>query len=304
MPKLSVVIAYQDRADQVVRSLDAWSRQDDCGGSVDIETILVDDGSRYGIPVGIGERYGTRIIQIQGDPTRRNPAVAWNAGLRAATGDVLACTHPEIIPSNNVARFMVGTCLGDPRILDRLRVWVPGKGPGWDQGIKEVVLSDEAIHRLSGYAVRANVTVFRQVEGQPLPEDLTDLSRSGPAFWQSPTDFGGHTNEEILRRFRGFFWNNLFALRADTWRWINYHRPSRDWGMDDEDFQRRNQILGITYAFTDCAWGIHQVHSGSCRGPSDDHFDFKTLDDARLVWLHPETKDQTLALSRKFFWED
>jgi glycosyltransferase involved in cell wall biosynthesis len=241
----------------------------------------VDDGSQIE-PRKICQEHGAELLVAQADYSRRGPSVAWNVGLRAASGDVVACTHPEIVPDMNVARYLYGVCAADARYLPAIETWShDSRGKRW-------IHSDD-MKALGETAVRANVSVYRLQDHhrQTIVDDDTygafRLVEEDPAFWCVPTEFGGLTNDEIRKKHSDFFWNNLFAMRREIWAWMNYFRDSPDWGIDDTDFQERNVHLKIPYVFSNSTHGYHQWHTGSFRSGLTDLVQFNSLEEARLL---------------------
>lgn len=84
-PLLSVVIPTWNRAPVVGDAIDsALAQRKDA-----IEVIVVDDASTDDTVTRLTHRYGTRIQLLQ-LPQRRGPGAARNAGVRVATGEMLA----------------------------------------------------------------------------------------------------------------------------------------------------------------------------------------------------------------------
>jgi glycosyltransferase involved in cell wall biosynthesis len=84
-PLLSVVIPTWNRARLVGEAIESALMQRE--GAV--EVIVVDDGSTDGTPDALAGRFGARIRLLR-MPERRGPGAARNAGVRAATGELLA----------------------------------------------------------------------------------------------------------------------------------------------------------------------------------------------------------------------
>ena len=84
-PLLSVVIPTWNRARLVGEAIESALAQRQ--GAV--EVIVVDDGSTDDTPDALAGRFGSRIRLLR-MPERRGPGAARNAGVRAATGELLA----------------------------------------------------------------------------------------------------------------------------------------------------------------------------------------------------------------------
>lgn len=286
--KLSVVISAYHRSRQLIRSLVSWACQD----WVDFELVIVSDGYLGGV-VEVCEAFAQaspiplKYIKLDSKPLRAGPTNAWNAGLRASSGEVLACTHPEVMVSRNAARALYGSVACNVDLLSGLSIHL-GDSERTSVGC---MLGEKA-------PIHTGLRVYRLNEG--LTNLLTraeacDISAllELPKFWNEPSEFGGLTNTHI-KEYDAFFWNNLWGMSAATWEWMNYLRPSEEWGADDTDLQNRAKLLGLKYVFPEGAFGIHQWHDASCRGPFSDIKVYETQEEARLVELYPETAGVTL----------
>jgi glycosyltransferase involved in cell wall biosynthesis len=97
VPLLSVVIPVWNRRRLVCEAIDSALGQ----RAGDVEVIVVDDASTDGTAAAVGDRFGSRVRLLR-MPRRSGPAAARNAGVRMATGTLLA-------------------------FLDSDDVWLPGK---------------------------------------------------------------------------------------------------------------------------------------------------------------------------------
>lgn len=100
--KISVVMAYYDRAKQFAVTLDTYRHWYSYGG-IDLEVVVIDDGSPGplsdveellasklpGVPCHV-ERYERRPGGVA-----RNPGPLYNLAVSRATGDVIFLTNPE-----------------------------------------------------------------------------------------------------------------------------------------------------------------------------------------------------------------
>lgn len=282
-------MAAKNRAAQIERSLWAWRHQTLVP---DIELIVVDDGSWDHEELRKHcHDYDARYEPITGNPDRMGPSIAWNHGLRSATGDVIALTHPEIIPDFDCARVILGGVLGDAALCEGIRLWT--QQPEWF--VRAADLQERAI--------RITVPVYRlQVQHDPelvsWQEDPRKLQNL-PDFWDARTDFGGLTNRDI-QGYQGFFWNNLFALHTQVWRWMNYLTPLQAWGIDDTDFQNRDKRLHLIYVHTipEGPHGYHQWHPASFRGGFSNERSYNSEEEARLIELYPDTANQPCPFSQ------
>jgi len=90
-PKVSVIVPTYNRDELLQHGLKSLRSQ-----SLDAEIIVVDDGGSHPSTTRKHcETYGARYIRLE-SPDRRVPSVPINAGVRAATGDIIVLTCPEI----------------------------------------------------------------------------------------------------------------------------------------------------------------------------------------------------------------
>lgn len=123
-----MVVATWNRADRLPRLVEALGRQE---GAPPFELVLVDDGSTDGTPAAVaslaeGASFAVRSVRLE---QNNGPAVARNAGWRAATGRLVAFTDDDCWPSPGWLAALVaaaddadlvqGTTLADPDATDR-----------------------------------------------------------------------------------------------------------------------------------------------------------------------------------------
>src|SRR3954468_11065279 len=123
-PSLSVVVPTYQRRDPVRRLLDALAPQ----LAADDEVIVVVDGSTDGTVEMLGAMSYPVPLRVQTQPNS-GLAAARNAGIAAATGDVVWLVDDDMIPSDGLvdrhrrvhqdggeARFLMGPCLPPPEV--------------------------------------------------------------------------------------------------------------------------------------------------------------------------------------------
>lgn len=93
--KLSIVIPYYNRRELLVNVLRSINM------TGDIEIIIVDDGSDKAIDFP-----DCRIIRLERAKEWRGACIAYNIGLKAATGDVIMINSSECIHVGNVTRYI------------------------------------------------------------------------------------------------------------------------------------------------------------------------------------------------------
>lgn len=90
-PEISVIVPHLNQPAALARLLDSLDAQRP--GNVPFEVIVADNGSRCPLPAKIADREGLRVV-VEHTP---GPGPARNAGVRAATGAILAFTDCDCI---------------------------------------------------------------------------------------------------------------------------------------------------------------------------------------------------------------
>lgn len=269
---LSVVIAHKNRPHLLARSLACWRNQRAAPG---LELLVVDDGSDE-LPSLAAATYDATIVQTaRPSADRRNPSVAWDTGLRAAWGEVIACCGAEMMPDRDCARFLYEAPMGI--------------GEEWDlythgQPVKSA-------RGLSEFTVCASVPMLA------LPNvdiDVVDW-RSDPRHLETLAGFGEvmtslwRTNNAI-RQTQGYISHSLFSMRRELWQWINYIRHTQDYGTDDVELHHRCVRLGIAHVYAvNTPYVYHQWHAPHAGTSCADLQIPETEDEARLLGMYPDT---------------
>lgn len=105
-PAVSVVVPARDAAATLPRTLAALAGQDHRGPT---EIIVVDDGSTDET-AGIARAAGARVVSLEG---QHGPAGARNAGIAAATGELLAFTDADCVPAPGWLAALVAALVDD-----------------------------------------------------------------------------------------------------------------------------------------------------------------------------------------------
>ena len=129
MISLSVVIPTKDRADALVRTLDAIEAQQ--AGDAELEAIVIDNGSTDRTLAEVRQRAGASLpIRLLEQPTG-GPAAARNAGAAAASGEILLFLGDDTEPADEqLLRAHVNLHAARPEptygVLGRI-TWTPRK---------------------------------------------------------------------------------------------------------------------------------------------------------------------------------
>ncbi|MBA6414289.1 glycosyltransferase family 2 protein [Parahaliea sp. F7430] len=88
--KLSIILVAYDMQREIPRSLEALCPSYQLGGDqLDYEVVLVDNGSPTPLAINADDYPGLRLQQLRIDDAPPSPSYAVNAGVKAASGDVI-----------------------------------------------------------------------------------------------------------------------------------------------------------------------------------------------------------------------
>lgn len=100
-------------------------------GGTPLEVVLVDDGSLEPYRPPSGLRIEVRVIRLPAKTIALNPCVPINVGVRAARGDVIALSNPEILHSAPVLPALLEELeRGGPLTYVTAACWCPDQ-KGW-----------------------------------------------------------------------------------------------------------------------------------------------------------------------------
>lgn len=148
-PALSIIIPYHNRATLFARALDTYLLQ---ANAPPYELVVVDDGSDFApladvfahrqVWMNLLGNITVRVFRV--DPTYgpmpppRNPALAWNVGIRQAHADRVVITSPEIAmrSPHNLAALLVRTLDPWHAVVGNTydREWAATEFSGWIGG--------------------------------------------------------------------------------------------------------------------------------------------------------------------------
>ncbi len=128
MNSLTVVIPTKDRADALMRTLDALEAQR--VGDAGVEVVVVDNGSSDGTPARVRARAGGAALPVRLlEQPEGGPAAARNAGVAASNGEVLLFLGDDTEPADESllrAHLELHTARPEPAygVLGRI-TWTP-----------------------------------------------------------------------------------------------------------------------------------------------------------------------------------
>jgi len=162
-PRISVVLCSYNGARTIADCLDGLARLD----YPDYEVIVVDDGSRDAT-AAIAGRYNVALIRTP----KGGLARARNAGLAAASGEIVAYIDDDAYPDPHWLRYLAATFMsthhagvGGPNIAPPGDGWIAecvARAPG---GPQHVLLSDEEAEHIPGCNMAFRRTCLEAIGG-------------------------------------------------------------------------------------------------------------------------------------------
>ncbi len=168
-PLISVVIATRDRRDSLARCLDALARNGAQFGAA-WQTIVVDNGSSDGTAALLAQRQTRRDLALDVvAETQPGLAVARNAGLARAVGEIIAFTDDDCLVEQDWLAAMA-SAYRDTAAADAIGGWVglhdPADLPTSIRISVEPVWITDSLHALAqliGCNFSARAAAFRRV---------------------------------------------------------------------------------------------------------------------------------------------
>lgn len=188
LPTVTVIVPVKDGMDGLRKCVQALVRQDYPAELLQI--IVVDNGSVTSpVPVLPGDREVTLLFERYPGSYR-----ARNTGLGAASGEILAFTDADCVPSPNWISAAVRHLVDHPevdmvggRVVLTFRAGRPVNGP---ELLEHVTGFPQERYVRNGFAVTANMITRRQVFERVGPFDGT-LQSGGDAEWGRRVRSGG-----------------------------------------------------------------------------------------------------------------
>ncbi len=109
---LSLVMPYWERQAAADASLDAMAR---LYAGLDMEIVLVDDGSPVPYVPPSGLPWPLRVIRLPRKPGPLCPCAPFNRGVAEARGEVIGITNPENLHTRPVLQEMLAELAGRPK---------------------------------------------------------------------------------------------------------------------------------------------------------------------------------------------
>jgi len=91
---ISVIFPYWNRLEVTREALDAMAK---VYGGVDMEVVVVDDGSAEAFSVDREYPWSVRVLRLPAKDVAKNPCVPINYGVSKSQGDYLVITNPEVL---------------------------------------------------------------------------------------------------------------------------------------------------------------------------------------------------------------
>jgi hypothetical protein len=258
-PLCSVVLATFNRAKYLIRSLECYHRQDFDNDR--FELVVIDDHSTDGtrelvLAWSATTKIKTTLLTASPKPTAwRDCGAILNAGIRAASGEHILLTHPEVMPG----RKSVAACVEQLRDFryyqvekERCKEPVP---LGLYACCPVYYLSPQDQSRIDSVPWdRYGAGAIRDIEGF-----YTDDTNGHPDYRHDVTDKIG-TEGFRIQKWESF----VFAGHSrETWKRLGGLMETSRWGAVDCAWMMRRHALKIpnhTCLGPDCIV-IHQNHS-------------------------------------------
>jgi glycosyltransferase involved in cell wall biosynthesis len=233
MPKVSVVLVTYNRSHLLYRSLARYAAQ----SFQDLEVIVVDDDSTD-FTADLCDDYAQeldlkRITVRKRGAGWRDCAVNINLGIRAAKGELIAATHPEVIPGNKTLEYM------------------------WERR-KDMTYLSAKVYYLTPEQQAVIDTVPWDTEGALAVREL-------PNFYTSTSpEISGNSEYTPTAMDKHTVWESWVfgACTRKTWQYAGGFTEFEQWGAIDVDWLARRRLLQInTITLLDPeTYVVHQNH--------------------------------------------
>ena len=249
LKKVSVVMASFNRAHLLARSLECYAAQ----SLKDFELIVLDDASSDSTFDLV--RQWQKTLDIKYLRLDKPAALSWrdaasviNAGIRLSFGELVICTHPEVMPG-----------------FRSLELCYAARRPRAYICCKPYYLTRAQQERLDSVDWRASRLAARELPG----------FYDGPPALDHPLFFS--RNIESCAEFESWVFG---GMTRETWAWFGGFTEQAAWGAPDITFQKRRVFLGIdnlTLQDGD-TYCLHQNHDlGAGAAPRDMQACFASL---------------------------
>jgi Glycosyl transferase family 2 len=263
--KVSIVMVTSNRQHLLWRSLYRYANQD----FADFEIIVVDDDSKddtFPLCDEFAKVLDLKYIRVvKRKEGWRDCAMNINLGLRAAQGEVIIATHPEVIPGDSA-----------------VRLHYENRAPMRYVASKIYYLTPENQERIDmiGWSHKGTVLHLRR---------LPDFYNLGSAEIRGNLDYT-HEATDRLTNWESWVYG---SMTRETWKFFGGLQEQPEWGSVDVDFMTRRHMLGIqTHTLMDensiCAHQNHDVLD-----PNNPHFTLtpRNMDKAMGALRHYPTPE-------------
>ncbi len=110
LPLISLILPYWQRAEATDKSLALMAEH---YPKMDMEVIIVDDGSPEPYVIPMGMPWPVKIIHLEAKTEAKNPCVPLNAGVTESSGTLIAISNPEILHKQPVLEEMAKEVVDD-----------------------------------------------------------------------------------------------------------------------------------------------------------------------------------------------
>lgn len=276
-PLVSVVMAAYQRGHLLDRSLDGYERSAGLYPPEDLELVVVDDGSTdqtRAIVETWSHRTGVRAVVLTPHPKRvgwRDCGAVLNDGIRAAAGEHVLITHPEVIPG----RKSVFACVEQLVAFERRRAearraaeekwhWSDGPPPECEVDCPLGLYVSCPVYYLSPREQELIDTVpWRGRDNlavREIPGFYDEDANGNPDYSHRATDSVAQPGSRLPT------WESWVfgGCSRETWKRLGGMLVSQKWGAVDVAFMQRRRALGVpTHTTPDPETiVVHQNHDG------------------------------------------
>lgn len=254
MPKVSIIMAYINRKQQLYNSLTSISFSQE----KNVEVVIVDDGSSDDHRVeDLVDRFPFQIKLIRIEPEQKtwiNPCVPYNMGINGASGDILIIQNPECFHFYDVIRDAV------QRIKYHKHYYV----------YSVYGINKDLTDKISEFAKQNSYDEItsllrRKIDQHRFPEENNGcIWYNHAGFRKRPYHFLAALHKETMAQIGGF--NEKFS--AGFW-------------FDDDEFLYRARKTSTLVELKPYPIGIHQYHDTQVIGPNKDEL----IEKNRLLYV-------------------
>lgn len=234
--RVSIILPYFERPDLLSASLRSFQT---LYSTSQVEVVIIDDASRFDLRPTFPHDFSLpiKLVTIV-NKDGINPCTPINAGVRAASGDLILLSSPEIVHTRS--------------IFSRGEDTIPSKTECWFYNVFAITNQSINSELIKTNTHKDFMRIYSTFE-----DDLEkDLGLNGYIWANS---FGSWYSHSIHRRTD---LNFLSLMQRDSFLRVGgfNERYRRGSGFDDNEFRRRLVTWGFSFKYLDSSPAIHLYH--------------------------------------------